>query len=147
LQSGLASRSFDRQQEAFEKLKTAYEAHPQSHTEHALAQQEMIIACETHKSRAYDLLENAKIRLEGLDKTLKSFDTYPIVTLSEGHTEVIRVHEGEEKARELARQYANLLEGRIKDFGHDPRLKEAWSKLTTYAVTGEWVEDVKIPFL
>lgn len=147
LQSGLASRSFGRQTEAFEKLMTAYEAHPQSHTEHALAQQEMIIARATSKSRAYDLLEKAKIRLEGLDRTLKSSSTYPIVTLSEGHTEVIRVHEGDEKARELARQYANIIQGRLKDFGHDTRLKEAWTKLTTYAVTGEWVEDEPLPFL
>ncbi len=93
------------------------------------------------------MLEKAKIRLESLDKTLKSFDTYPIVTLSEGHTEVLRVHEGDEKARELAKQYANIIGGRLKDLGHDSRLKEAWIKLTTYATTGEWVEDEPLPYL
>jgi len=148
LQSGLALRSFGLQPEAFEKLQTAYEAHPQSHTEHALAQQEMIIACKvSSKPKAYDLLERAKVRLEGLDKTLKSHDTYPIVTLSEGHTEVVRVHDGEEKAREIARQYANIIESRRKNLKQDYRLEQAWIKLSKYALTGEWIEEEQLPFL
>jgi len=141
LQYGLALRDFNRQQEAYEKLRTAFEAYPHPHTEHALAQQELVIASKSPSlATAYSLLESAKKRLESLDKTLQSDDTYPIVTLSEGHTDIVRRFEGDEKAKILATYYANLLERRIKLIA-DGRLKKAWTKLTKYLVTGEWIEE------
>lgn len=141
LQYGLALRDFNRQPEAYDKLRTAYEAYPHPHTEHALAQQELVIASRSSSlSTAYSLLDSARKRLESLDKTLQSDDTYPIVTLSEGHTDIVRRYEGDEKAKIVATYYANLLERRIK-VNVDGRLKRAWTKLTKYLVSGVWVEE------
>ena len=138
LQYGLALRDFGLQDDAFEKLNTAYIAYPQPHTEHALAQQELIIACRSANAiKAYDLLEKAKVRLEALDKSLKSFDTYPIVTLSEGHTNVVRIIEGDNKGRLIAKHYANIISERMKGYEYG-RLKKAWVKLSTYATGGDW---------
>jgi hypothetical protein len=147
LQYGLALRDFSMHAEAFEKLLIAFEAHPQPHTEHALAQQEIILACKaTNKSKAFDLLDSAKKRLESLDKIFQSFDTYPIVTLSEGHTQVIKLHEGEDAARKLAKHYANIIESRLKTHSGG-RLKKTWTRLSTYGLTGEWIEDEQFPFI
>ena len=129
------------QDEALEKLNTAYSAYPQPHTEHALAQQELIIACKVlNKLKSYDLLDKAKARLESLDKSLKSFDTYPIVTLSESHTQVVRIVEGDAKGRLIAKHYANIISERMKgqEYG---RLKKAWVRLSTYATGGDWYTD------
>lgn len=144
LQYGLALRDLKDQSGAFEKLRTAFEAYPHPHTEHALAQQELIIASKaTTPTAAFALLDTAKKRLESLDKTLRSDDTYPIVSLSEGHTYIIRRFDGDEKAKVVATYYANLLERRTKVVA-DARLKRAWTKLTKYIVSGEWIEDETI---
>lgn len=139
LQYGLALRDFGEQADALEKIKFANFAFPNSpHTEHALAQQELILACEcSYKAQAFSLLESAKERLESLDKILKSHDTYPIVSLSEGHTKVIRRFEGDAKAQEVAKVYANRISS-YPGFDHDTRLKKAWSKLTKYVAAGQW---------
>lgn len=147
LQYGLALRDFNRQLDALEKISTAFDAYKNPHTEHALAQQELIIASLTEsKEKALSLVDTAKGRLEYLDITLKSDDTYPIVTLSEGHTKVIMKFGTENEAQTLAKYYANILEERIRKH-HQVRLKKAWSKLTTFATTGTWKnEDVMFSY-
>ena len=142
LQYGLALRDFNKQQEAYEKIKTASVAFPSSsHVEHALAQQGLILACyQTSKIKAYDLLNRSIERLEALNKYYRSRSIYPIVTLSEGHTSVIRKFESEDCAKEMAKIYANRISS-IEGFKQHSRLKSAWLTLTKYATAGVWVEN------
>lgn len=146
LQYGLALRDFHTHDQALEKLNTAFLAYQNPHTEHALAQQELIIASlSSSKEKAFALLERAKERLENLDYTMKSHDTYPIVSLSEGHTNILRIFGSEDEARALARAYANILEERFRKY-HQPRLKQAWQKLSNFALNNVWTEE-EIMFL
>jgi energy-coupling factor transporter ATP-binding protein EcfA2 len=139
LQYGLALRDINKQEEAFEKFKTALLAFPSSsHIEHALAQQELIIACTCQsKVRAYDLLDTAKERLENQIKYFKDYGNYPIVTLSEGHTAVVKKFDGDSDAKKIARIYANRI-SKIDGYREHSRLSRAWINLTTYTTTGEW---------
>ncbi|GAB6124491.1 P-loop NTPase [Humidesulfovibrio idahonensis] len=144
LQYGLALRDFDDQENAYHKLLTAFEAHKHPHTEHALAQQELILADRIDsKTKALALLNTAKERLLKLDKVLISDDTYPLVTLSEAQTKITLRHEGVDAAKIVAKEYANILSGRIKRSSQDIRLQTAWTRLTTFATTGEWIEAVR----
>lgn len=141
LQYGLALRDFNLQIESFEKIRTAYDAYPQPHTEHALAQQELIIAnLIDSKEKAFDLLDTAKARLEHLDVKIQSDDTYPIVTLSEGHTQILRKFGTQDEAQKIAKYYANIIEERFRKH-QQYRLKKAWAKLSTFATTGAWRDD------
>ncbi len=139
LQYGLAMRDFGRQVEALDRLLTAFNAYPHDHTAHALAQQELIMALQddvsSAKSSAY--LSSAAERLEYLDKSINSDDTYPIVTLAEGHTQVILKTEGTSAARIIARNYCGRLEKRIRS-RPDPRLSEAYTRLLRFSTTGVW---------
>lgn len=138
LQYGLALREAGQQDDALERLKTARDAYPIKQTEHAYAQQQLIIAQNSaSKVKAYTYLEEAKETLTRLDSVYEEGETdYPMVTLSEHHTKIVAKFEGTKKARELARDYANLLEKRIKQTASNPRLKRAWKTLATYATTG-----------
>jgi len=142
LQYGLALRDFNMQPEAYEKIKTALIAFPSSSLiEHALAQQELILAySQTSKVKAYDLLNRSIERLEALNKYFKSRSTYPIVTLSEGHTSVVRKFESEAHARKIAKFYANRISS-VEGFQQQSRLKAAWKTLTKYATIGVWVDE------
>lgn len=142
LQYGLSLRDFNMNAEAHEKLKTALIAFPSSSLiEHALAQQELIMACsQTSKVKAYALLEQSIDRLENLNKYYRSRNAYPIVTLSEGHTCVVRRFESEERAREIAKNYANRISS-IDGYRQQLRLNSAWKTLTKYATIGIWMED------
>ncbi len=142
LQYGLALRDFKKQYEALEKFKTALSAFPNSsHIEHALGQQELIIAkSNSSKVKAYELLDSAKERLENLIAYFKLENAYPIVTLSEGHTSVVRKFESEEQAQNLAKEYANRISS-IQGYKEQQRLKRAWIKMTTYATTGKWKDN------
>jgi tetratricopeptide (TPR) repeat protein len=138
LHYGLALRDAQQQDEALEKLKTARDAYPMKQTEHAYALQQLIMAERSDsKVRAYTYLEEAKEALTRLDNVYQEGETdYPMVALSEHHTQIVAKFEGSEKARALAAEYANLLEKRIKETPENPRLKQAWKKLATYATTG-----------
>jgi len=141
LQYGLALRGLGMHAEALEKLKTAIEAYPQAHTEHALAQQELIIAASIDsKTRAYDLIESARQKLERLDSILDSDDTYPIVTLSEGHTKALIKLNEKENARKIAKYYIEIIQQRLKKNPHEQRLKNAWSKLSMFITSDIWSE-------
>jgi energy-coupling factor transporter ATP-binding protein EcfA2 len=150
LQFGLALRDFNNQAGAYEKIKTASFAFPSSlHIEHALAQQELILACfEPSKVRAYSLLHDAIERLENLNRFFQARNAYPIVTLSEGHTSVVRRFEDDDIAKEVARVYANRIAS-ISGYSQHSRLRAAWTRLTQYATTGIWEEprDVQYDYL
>ncbi|MGA7436761.1 MAG: SIR2 family protein [Luteibacter sp.] len=143
LQYGLAMRSFRRHHKAFELLQTAYNAFPHDHTRHALAQQRLILAAmedvPTPNARAH--LADAIKLLEALDDVLQSDDTYPIVTLAEGHVRAMRRLDGTQSARVKAGEYVQTLVHRLKR-GHEPRLDTARLKLFTFAATGVWKEDI-----
>lgn len=145
LQYGLATRAADYQQQAYERFLTAYEAYPHNHTIHALAQQELVIARDPllSKPAALALIEKAIDRLKSLDAVLDSDDTYPIVTLSEGHVNALMVIEGEQAARIKAREYSDVLSRRLRDKS-DQRLTDAYNKLFRYATVGVWKDDDEI---
>ena len=116
------------------------------HTLHALGQQLLIAALETsHESAALSLANDAREILEGLDDTYESDDTYPIVTLAEGHTSVVRKFSEESEARSLARYYSNKLEVRSKQKPEYVRLKLAYERMFKYAATGVWQDINGLP--
>lgn len=139
LQYGLALRDFSDHADALEKLRIAYEAYPMPHTQHALAQQMLQVALsETDSVLAIGLADQAKAMLEKLDDVIDSDDTYPIVTLAEDYTQVLRVHSSEDDARAFARNYSLLLGQRAKESPDRDRLQEAYERLFKYASTGAW---------
>jgi tetratricopeptide (TPR) repeat protein len=139
LQYGLALRQAGMQEEALEKLKMAVEAYPMKQTEHAYAQQQLILALgTTSKAKAYTYLQEAKEVLTRLDSLYHDEEEtdYPLVTLSEHHTEIVAKFEGHKKGRDVAKDYANILQQRIKKGAVNPRLRQAWKRLALYATTG-----------
>ena len=142
LQYGLATRSFGDQKRAYEQLSTAYHAFPHDHTAHALAQQELILSMDDtlSKPNALRYLDQAIDRLKGLDKTLKSDDTYPIVTMAEGHVKCLMHIEGQSIARVKAKEYTTILSKRMMKVSHE-RLKEAHDRLFMFSSTGTWNEE------
>lgn len=142
LQYGLALRDSGMQEPALEKLRIARDIYPIKQTEHAYAQQLFIIADETtSKARAYAHLNEAKEILERLDRTFEDGESdYPLVTLSEHHTQIVARFEGETAARAMAKEYANLLQKRIKDSAYNARLSQAWKTLALYSTSGVWSE-------
>jgi hypothetical protein len=141
LQYGLALRSFNRQSEAYDVLQTAYNAYPHDHTIHAFAQQKMVLASSDliQESVARTYLSDAIKLLASLDDTIDSDDTYPIVTLAEGHVQVVRALDGSASARIKAKEYVDILESRLKK-GTNPRLEEARNSLFSFAATGQFKE-------
>jgi tetratricopeptide (TPR) repeat protein len=133
LQYGLALRDLGEQDEAFAKLQTSYDAYPSNHAEHALAQQKLILARGTEsKSKAYTLLAEAKEALDRLDYVRELIDTYPIVTLSEGHVAIVLKFEGRERAQSLAKEYLALLGKRVREGKGGERVQECVHRLTKF---------------
>ena len=140
LQYGLALRDFGKQIEALEKLKTAREAYTSAQIEHAYAQQLMIIASTSSNwDDAEPLLKEAIDALRELNRAADATDTYPIVTLAEGHISVMLRFFGVEGAKTLAQQYANELLVAHKKYPGQ-RLKEAVNNVVMVATTGVWKE-------
>ncbi len=139
LQYGLSLRDFNRTADALEKLKIAKEAYSMPHTLHALGQQLLLSALETaHEPTALGLAEEAREILENLDDTYESDDTYPIITLAEGHTNIVKKFSPESEARNLAKYYSRKLEIRSKQKPEYERLKLAYERMFKYAATGVW---------
>lgn len=142
LQYGLALRDFDRNADALDRLRTAQAAYPGGlQTDHALAQQLLIMAArvEQSKPQALAMLEEAKATLLRLDARRSEFESdYPIVTLSEGHVAVIHRFEGAKSARRIAKDYANAVAARMKDEPGNPRLRDAWKRLSLFSTGGRW---------
>lgn len=141
LQYGLALRDHHEHWEALEKLRTARQAYPMEHTLHALAQQLLIVAelC-LDKKTAMNHVDEATEILENLDDVIESDDTFPIVTLAEGTTKVIRHHYGDEVARRKAGEFASKLQQRIKRLVGDDRLRKAYENMFRYAASGTWID-------
>jgi hypothetical protein len=91
-------------------LKTAREAYDSPQIEHAYAQQLLIIASMSPNwHNAEPLLNEAIEALRELNRVANVTDTYPIVTLAEGHLSVVLKFSGVEGAKVIAQQYANEL--------------------------------------
>lgn len=143
LQYGLALRDLGQNSDALDKFRTACEAYSMPHTLHALGQQLLLSALEaTHASTALSLADEAKGILEELDEIYESDDTYPLVTLAEGYTAVLRAFGSEEEARDAARLYTRKLEIRSKQNADYIRLKLSYEKMFKYAVTGIWQDTI-----
>jgi hypothetical protein len=140
LQYGLALRDFGQQLDALEKLKTARDAYGSPQIEHAYAQQLLIIAFESETwDQAEPLLSEAIKVLRDLNSAADNGDTYPIVTLAEGHISVHRRFFGAEATKALAQPYANeLLVAHKKT--PSPRLSQAVNNVVSFATTGIWAE-------
>ena len=64
------------------QARTAFEAYPMPHTQHALGQQLLILGRKiSERTAAMAYAEEARSLLEPLDEIMESDDTYPIVTL------------------------------------------------------------------
>ncbi|MGP9645322.1 hypothetical protein ACT3TJ_18080, partial [Halomonas sp. AOP30-A1-24] len=110
--------TFGKNQAAFEKLRIAYEAFPDSsHIEHALAHQRIILACETlDEIVAMAHFCEAESVLNRLDSSNVNFyDSYPIITLSEGHVKVLINLEQLQEARIIAKQYYERI-AKVKNY-------------------------------
>ena len=141
LQYGLFKRYFHKNIEAFEILQTAYNAYPHDHTVHALAQQKLILSSSNlvTEEQARCHLSEALNLLEDLDRTLESDDTYPIVTMAEGHVSSMIVLDGVSPARIKAREYVDRIDRRLRR-NEDQRLRNSKAKLMKLATTGVWSE-------
>lgn len=149
LQYGLALRAHNKQQIAYEKLKTAHYAYPESsQIEHALAQQMLILANSetTNESQAFSLVSDAQEILERLDKARQNdlFDEYPIVTLSEGKVKVLNKFKGSEHAKKTALHYYDIIRRRNESIQDSPaRLMSAEKNLMYFITTGKWNGNAK----
>ncbi|MER2512781.1 MAG: SIR2 family protein [Nitrosomonas ureae] len=141
LQYGLSLRDFGEHQESLEKLRTAYEAYQMEHTQHALGQQLLIVAeRSSDKQTALTYANEAIEILEVLDRVIQSDDTFPVVTLAEGYTKVMRRHGEEDAARRKAIDFAARLKARSDAAPDDDRLRKAYENMFRYAATGTWVD-------
>ncbi len=141
LQYGLALRDQQLDQEALDKLRTAYSAYQMAHTQHALGQQLLIIGCMSdNKELAATYAEEARQLLLPLDEIIDSDDTYPLVTLAEGHTKLILNHNGTVAAQEIARSYLHMLEVKCRAHPNNVRLDECRLRIFKFAATGNFVE-------
>ena len=140
LQYGLALRGFGHHKEALTRLATARQAYSSPQIEHAYGQQLLIMAerasekhdAETHLAEAMSILQNLSMESwEG--------DTYPIVSLAEGHIGVVRKFEGVDEARKKARGYGNMLLAAQKKYANE-RLERAAETVVKFAATGVWAE-------
>ncbi|MBH3372556.1 SIR2 family protein [Pseudomonas juntendi] len=142
LQYGLSLRSFNRNDEAFEKIRVANQAFPESpHIEHALAQQRIILACreddEVIAMAHFNEAENILRRLDSSD--IRIFDKYPIITLSEGHVKVVDRFQGKSAAKVVARMYHDQI-SRDRMLVRSPRVAHTVANLMKFCVSGVWPE-------
>lgn len=144
LQYGLALRDFDRHAEALERFKTARQAYHSPHIEHAYAQQLLIMANQAPTwNDAEPLLKEAIESLRALEKRAEAADTYPIVTLAEGHISVILKFFGIEGAKKFTQPYANELLAAHKKHPNQ-RLEFAVQNVINLATSGSWKDSIDI---
>lgn len=140
MQYGIALRDFGMYPEAYEKLKTANEAYPNSpQIEHAFAQLKIIIALQSDSStEAFRLFGEAEEILSRLDGgKVKVIDGYPLVALSEGHIAIARKFLSEVEAQKLAAYYHDKIKKMYNnDYSGDTRIEETSEMLFKYATTG-----------
>ncbi|MEI7217697.1 SIR2 family protein [Pectobacterium carotovorum] len=140
MQYGIALRNFGMYPEAYDKLKIANEAYPNSpQIEHAFAQLKIIIALQSNsRTEALNLFKDAEEILSRLDGgKVKVIDGYPLVALSEGHIAIARKFLSEDEARKLAAFYHTKIKKMYdNDFSGDARIEETVEMLFKYATTG-----------
>ena len=142
LQYGLALRAFEEHPQALEKLRVANQAFPDSHhIEHALAQQRIILACRgADETKAMGYFSEAEVVLRRLNNVNdKSFDRYPIITLSEGHVRILDNFGHNKEARVIAKQYYNEI-SKNKNVASDSRLGKTLSNLLKFSISGSKFE-------
>ncbi len=144
MQYGLALRSFGEQDLAYEKLSVARQAFPESpHIEHALAQQRIILACKANdETIALALLDEAKSALNSLIQSNISpasggTDTYPLITLAEGHVKVLDSLGEISQAKVIAKEYHSRINN-SPDLRDSFRIKQTLVHLMKYTVSGKW---------
>lgn len=141
LQYGLALRDMHDDKEALEKLRTAYSAYRMPHTQHALGQQLLILGSKAPDKRtAIAYAEEARSLLEPLDEVIDSDDTYPLVTLAEGHVKLMKNIDGIDEARRIAKSYIPALKAKCDAQPMNSRLRECHDRNFKFAVTGTWAE-------
>nr|WP_199067200.1 SIR2 family protein [Chromobacterium sp. ASV5] len=141
LQYGLALRDMHADSEALEKLRTAYSAYPMPHTQHALGQQLLILGRRApDKGTAMAYVEEARSLLEPLDDIIDSDDTYPIITLAEGHTKLSLRIEGVGEAQDVAKSYIRVLKAKCDAQPTNSRLRECYERIFKFAASGTWTE-------
>ena len=135
LQYGLALRAFRHHYDALKILKFAYSTFNSPHISHALAQQKIILAQNTHnKSHSRELMNeavdelNKLIYMKELNGVNLEDDHYPIITLSEGHVKVL-IHLRDHRTAEIeSRKYLNMLLGdtykKFNDNDHFRKVKK-----------------------
>ena len=136
----MALRSFDENKQAFEKLRIAHDAFPDSpHIEHALAQQRIILACnENDETVAMAHFSEAETVLNRLNSAnVSAFDRYPIITLSEGHVRVMENLGYINEAKVLAKQYHDRI-SKNKNLDANYRLTQTVANLAKFYLTGKW---------
>ena len=140
LQYGLALRGFGHHEEAMDRFKTAKVAYSSPQIEHAYALQLIILA---ERSFTWDdaepLLSEAVNNFRNQRADTWETDTYPIVSLAEGHVAVYKKFHSLEQSQALARQYANELQ-KTRQRTSNARLEEAILNMTLFATTGVWKE-------
>lgn len=146
MQYGLALRSFEENEQAYEKLRIAQQAFPESpQIEHALALQRIVLACnEKDETIAMALFSEAEVVLNRLNSAnvtadIDSYDRYPIITLSEGHVKVLNNLGKISDAKVIAKVYYDRL-NKINNIESSPRLKITLGMLSKYYLTGKWKE-------
>ncbi len=138
LQYGLALRSFGLDQEAYEKLKIAHDAYPESsHIEHALSQQQLILA-ENSSDEVISMtyFQEAEETLQRMIQSRdKIYDRYPIVTLSIKHVAILDKFSHKKEAQEKAKEYYRIMR---KDSGINkyPKTQETMGCLLRYCTNG-----------
>lgn len=146
MQYGLALRSYDENIQAYEKLRIAQQAFPESpHIEHALAQQRIILACnDKNETSALALFSEAESALNRLNtanirSNVGAFDRYPIITLSEGHVKVLDNLGLKIEAKVIAKQYYDRITKDSELFSNII-VQQTSKKLMKYYLTGRWPE-------
>lgn len=143
LQYGLALRDMHEDREALDKLRTAFNAYQMPHTQHALGQQLLIMGKNSNdRTTALAFADEARSLLEPLDEIMESDDTYPIVTLAEGHTALMHEFGSKNEAQNIAKSYLNALERRKNSQPDNSRLQECYSRIFKFAATGTWIEPI-----
>lgn len=142
LQYGLSLRSFKKNKEAFEKIRIANQAFPESpQIEHALAQQRIILATlEEDEVIAMAHFNEAETILKRLDSSdIRVFDKYPIITLSEGHVKIAERFQGKNQAKIVAKMYHDQI-SRDRNLTKNIRVMHTVKSLAKFYVTGTWPE-------
>lgn len=142
-QYGLALRKFNKHLEAYEKLRLAKIAYPESpHIEHSLAQQMLILASVnwSHKFNREELFENAKeilLRISNLSIGDFKSDRYPIVALSKGHINFLVYKKDFSEAKRIAAKYFNDIQ-KLPDYNTNQYLKGLAESLIYFSTQGKW---------